>query len=164
MSSLIFPRNQVKKEYLEILAKNNIKSYRGNESNWIYSSKMSFILKRGFRLLDSYINITGSNTYDLNEIKKEFPYNIPSSCFLRPVKSNNSILKRLKIKRIKSQMTYAAKNDKLFHIWWHPHNFGNDIEANISFLKEILSHFLFLKDKYNMCSFNMVEVSKILKN
>ena len=37
--------------------------------------------------------------------------------------------KKLKMKRIKAQMTYAAKNDKLFHLWWHPHNFGNDIES-----------------------------------
>ena len=163
MSSLVFPRNQVKKEYLQTLAKNNIKSYRGNETNWIYSVKMSFLLKRGFRLIDSYFNITGSNTYDLKNIKKEVPYNIPSSCFLRPVKCKNSLFKRLKMKRIKNQMTYAAKNDRVFHLWWHPHNFGNDIEANILFLKEILNHFIFLKEKYNMCSLNMNEISKKLE-
>ena len=119
---------------------------------------MNFLLKRGFRLIDSYLNITGSNTYDLNEIKKESPHNIPSSCFLRPVKFNGSLLKRLKMRRIKAQMTHAAKYDKLFHLWWHPHNFGNDIEANILFLKEIFNHFVFLKKKYNMCSLNMKEI------
>ncbi len=160
MTSLVFPRNQVKKEYLKILTKNNIKCYRGNETNWIYRKKMSLLLKRGFRLIDSYLNITGSNTYELKDIKKEFPYNIPSSCILRPVKFNDSLLKRLKMKRIKSQMTHAAKYDKLFHIWWHPHNFGNDIEANILFLKEIFKHFVFLKNKYGMCSLNMKEISE----
>lgn len=160
MSSLIFPRNQVKKEYLKILTKNNIKSYRGNETNWIYSIRMNFLLKRVLRLIDSYFNITGSNTYDLKTIKNSIPYNIPSSCFLRPVNSKDSLFKKLKMKRIKAQMTYAAKNDKLFHLWWHPHNFGNDIEANILFLKEIFKHFVFLKKKYNMCSLNMKEISK----
>ena len=57
-------------------------------------------------------------------------------------------------------MTHAAKNDQLFHLWWHPHNFGNDIEANMLFLKEILKHFVLLKEKYNMSSLNMEEISK----
>tara|TARA_B100000795_G_scaffold164571_1_gene123785 strand:- start:2286 stop:3239 length:954 start_codon:yes stop_codon:yes gene_type:complete len=160
MTSLVFPRNQVKKEYLNILSKNNIKCYRGNETNWIYSIRMGALLKRGFRLIDSYFNITGNNTYDLREIKKTLPYNIPSSCFLRPVKSNNSFFKRIKMRRIKRQMSHAAKNNKLFHLWWHPHNFGNDIDANMLFLKEIFNHFLFLKKKYNMRSLNMKEISK----
>ena len=160
VSSIVFPRNQVKKEYLQILAKNNITSYRGNETNWIYRKKMSFLMKRGFRLIDSYLNITGSNTFDLKKIKKELPYNIPSSSFLRPVNSDDSLLKILKLRRIKNQMTHAAKNDQLFHLWWHPHNFGNDIEANMLFLKEILKHFVLLKEKYNMSSLNMEEISK----
>lgn len=163
MSSIVFPRNQVNKEYLKVLTKNNIKCYRGNETNWIYRKKMSLMLKRGLRLIDSYLNITGSNTYELKDIKKEFPYNIPSSSILRPVKANNSLLKRLKINRIKSQMTHAAKCDKLFHIWWHPHNFGNDIDANVLFLKEIFNHFDFLKNKYGMCSLNMKEIAEKLE-
>ncbi|MDB4770096.1 polysaccharide deacetylase family protein [Akkermansiaceae bacterium] len=160
LCSLVFPRNQIKKEYLNILTANGIKCYRGNERNWIYQEGMIFFLKRGFRLIDSYLNITGSNTYKLKDIQKGVPYNMPSSCFLRPVRSKDSLLKRLKMKRIKSQMTFAARNDKVFHIWWHPHNFGNDITANIFFLREILEYFVFLKNEYGMCSLNMNELCK----
>ena len=112
--------------------------------------------------MDSYFNLTGNNIYDIKKIEKKIPHNIPSSYFLRPVKSGKSLLKLFKLWRIKGQMTQAAKKDKVFHIWWHPHNFGNDIQANLSFLKEIISHFNFLKERYNMESLNMSEVSNLI--
>jgi peptidoglycan/xylan/chitin deacetylase (PgdA/CDA1 family) len=160
MSSIVFPRNQVNKTYLGTLVENNIRCFRGNESNWINNLDMKFFLKRGFRLLDSYLNLTGSNTYDLNKIGEKLPHNIPSSYFLRPVRAKKSLLKFLKLRRIKGQMTYAAKNDKVFHLWWHPHNFGNDIHANLLFLKDIISHFRILERRFNMESLSMSEISK----
>ena len=59
-------------------------------------------------------------------------------------------------------MTYAAKNNELFHLWWHPHNFGKDIFNNISFLNKILEHYNTLQFKYGMKSFNMKEVAHLI--
>ena len=42
-------------------------------------------------------------------------------------------------------MTYAARNNLTYHLWWHPHNFGVHQNENFSFLEEILSHY----DKLN---------------
>jgi len=158
MTSIVFPRNQVNPEYLKILSKNNISTYRGNPTNWIYRLKTNSLLTRSLRLLDSYVNITGNNTYELD--KNELPYNIPASYFLRPVITKLWLLERFKMKRIKNQMTHAARNGRLFHLWWHPHNFGNDIQANLVFLEEILNHFKVLKDKYDMKSYSMKEMFK----
>ena len=158
MSSIVFPRNQVNPEYLNILSKNNIQTYRGNPTNWIYRLKTNNLIIRALRLLDSYVNITGNNTHEIN--KNKLPYNIPSSYFLRPVIPNALLLEKLKMKRIKNQMTHAASNGRLFHLWWHPHNFGNDLQANLILLKEILNHFKLLKDKYDMKSYNMKEIIK----
>ena len=157
LKSLVLPRNQINQEYIKTIKDSGIKYYRGNELNWVSNFKFNIILKRLFRLLDCYINITGPNTYKVNEIKNNFPYNIPSSRFLRPVSAKKSILKYLKLRRIKKQMTYAAEKDQLFHLWWHPHNFGNDVEGNILFLEKIFKHFLILKKKYSMKSLNMSE-------
>ena len=60
-------------------------------------------------------------------------------------------------------MTYAAKNNELFHLWWHPHNFGKDIETNMVFLMKILEHYKKLNVNYNMQSLNMGEVAELLK-
>ncbi len=63
----------------------------------------------------------------------------------------------MKIRRIKREMSYAAKHKKNYHLWWHPHNFGNDIESNRAQLIEILSHFKMLREQYNFTSVNMID-------
>lgn len=163
--SLVFPRNQWNESYLEALKELNIKSYRGNENHWIYSAQNGddeTLLKRAFRLLDSYINITGHHTYNLDTCVKTNPANIPASRFLRPYSKKLEILDKLKIRRIKKSMTYAAKNNEIFHLWWHPHNFGTNLEKNILMLEEILIHYKVLENKYGMVSRNMKEI--VLEN
>ncbi len=164
--SLVFPRNQWNKEYLTVLSDLNILCYRGNESSWIYNAvneEDESKTRRAVRLLDSYLNISGHNTYTLKELAVDTPFNIPSSRFLRPVSKKLSFAEPLRLRRIKKAMTYAAKNKELFHLWWHPHNFGADPESNIAFLDEILKHYKFLENKYGMTSLSMHEISTLLK-
>jgi len=161
LKSLVFPRNQWNEDYLSILNKMGIKSYRGNESGWMYKAsegKGENIFKRAFRLLDAYINVSGHNTYDLLECKTTEPFNFPSSRFLRSYSKKLSTLDWLKLCRIKDSMTYAAKHNEVFHLWWHPHNFGVNTDKNMQLLTEIIKHFSHLKKKYGMVSMNMGEM------
>jgi hypothetical protein len=57
-------------------------------------------------------------------------------------------------------MSYAAKKNKNYHLWWHPHNFGEDVENNKKQLLEIIEHYKFLKEKYNFSSANMIDLAK----
>ena len=66
--------------------------------------------------------------------------------------------------RIKRQMTYAAENGRLFHLWWHPHDFGLNTDKNLANLKEILEHYEFLNQKYGFESKNIGEVAEICIN
>ncbi|WP_299523357.1 polysaccharide deacetylase family protein [Winogradskyella sp.] len=166
IKSLVFPRNQFNNEYLEIIKSLGITSYRGNESAWFYNYEFGQEekpTKRAFRLLDSYLNISGHNCYSLEEIGKKEPYNIPSSRFLRPYSSKLKMFEGLRLQRILKSMTYAAKNGKVFHLWWHPHNYGTDQKENFIFLNKILSHYVFLKEKYNFESLTMNKLSELLK-
>ena len=61
-------------------------------------------------------------------------------------------------------MNFAAKKGLVYHLWWHPHNFGSNIESNISFLEKILVHYRKLKTEFNFESVNMGRLSKELKN
>tara|TARA_B110000003_G_C16618896_1_gene522336 strand:+ start:582 stop:1559 length:978 start_codon:yes stop_codon:yes gene_type:complete len=164
LKSYVFARNQLNPQYLKVLKKYGFTSYRGNESKWFYNKNKksnNTIIARMFRGIDHYINVTGHNTYSLKECKNgKDLYKIPSSQFLRINNGNFAILNELKLKRVKNSMKYAAINDRLFHLWWHPHNFGNDIEYNMDFLRKILSYYNVLKDKYNFQSLNMGEISK----
>ena len=54
-------------------------------------------------------------------------------------------------------MTNAAKKQSLFHLWWHPHNFGINQEENLYLLADILTHFKKLKKLYGMKSMTMNE-------
>ena len=61
------------------------------------------------------------------------------------------------IKRIKKGMTNAAKKKENYHIWWHPHNFGDKIDQNIKNIDLIFSHYEKLKDNYGFVNKKMNE-------
>jgi hypothetical protein len=119
--------------------------------------------KRLCRLLDNYVNISGHNCYSLENLKREPVLNLPASRFLRPYSKKLSFPDGLRLRRIKNDMTYAAKYGKIFHLWWHPHNFGANMEANFKFLKKILEHYQYLHDKYGFESCSMSDIVKCVK-
>lgn len=163
--SYVFPRNQINNEYLPTCFETGIECYRGNETSWIYkerSDTRESIFRRGLRLLDSYINISGHNCYHLKKITGEI-LNIPASRFLRPYSNKLRIFERLKIKRILSDITYAAKNGQVYHLWWHPHNFGQNSDKNLENLEIILKHFRKMKNQNEMQSINMGEAASEIK-
>jgi len=164
--SIIFPRNQSNIEYLEVCKKYGIEIFRGNENHFIYSSKSNRKennLIRILRFLDSYFNITGFHCYDTEEMRNTIPINIPSSRFLRPFSPKLYFLEKLKLIRIKNAMTYAAKNNLVYHLWWHPHNFGINLEQNINLLNNILSHYKYLSNKFNFESITMQKLAEKIK-
>lgn len=166
LKSIVFPKNQYNKDYIEVCHKYGITSFRGSEKSLIYESSNSregrTPIKRALRLMDAYINITGYHCYRLDKIKESFPYNIPSSRFLRPYSEKLRFLEQLKFLRIKNAMTHAAKNNLVYHLWWHPHNFGRYRKENIRFLEKILKHYDFLNKKYVFTSLTMNELSNKL--
>ena len=165
IKSLVFPRNQWNKEYLSILKTHNITSYRGNEKGWMYrdgDGPSKTLLKRMFILADTYFNLSGSNSYSLSEVVEAMPYNIPSSRFLRLVPDKYSFLKEVRKKRITNAIKQAAKKNEVFHLWWHPHNFGANLAENLKFLESILSYVANMKEQYGVQSLNMGEVSELV--
>jgi Polysaccharide deacetylase len=167
ITSIVFPRNQINSEYLGICAKHGITSYRGIEKHWMYSTINTKQLEnpfyRGFRLLDNYINISGFNTNSITILKKETPLvNIPSSRFLRPYNKLLRHLEPLKVSRIKKGMTYAAKNNEVYHLWWHPHNFGDNMDDNFRILEQLFKHYKFLNNSQDFKSETMTGLSKIV--
>ncbi|TJY33437.1 polysaccharide deacetylase family protein [Pontimicrobium aquaticum] len=166
IESIIFPRNMINKEYLELCYKNGITSYRGTEKAYIYNIDPKSIfykwqLFRILRVVDGYLNITGHNTYNVKNInKKDHTINIPSSRFLRPFSPKLKAFEWLKLRRIRKSMKHAAKNNELFHLWWHPHNFGNDIDKNIENLEKVFVDYKKLNSKYNFSSVTMTSLAK----
>lgn len=167
LTSLVFPRNQFNNEYLKICADLGIICYRGNEQSWLYQAKnagQENSIRRALRLLDSYLNISGHHGYSDEYMSSQYPINIPASRFLRPYSKRLNFLESMRLNRIKSGMTHAAKNNLTYHLWWHPHNFGKHQNENFLFLEKILEHFEVLRNKYNFQSITMSALASQLLN
>ena len=160
VKSIVFPRNQYAPEYIDCLNRLGINSFRGNSKHWLYKNghftKVG-LAGRVLRFVDFYFPIT-SNIYNQKNFRKRNSLlDIPSSTFLRPWSKKLSLFESQRIKRIKELMTNAAKNELLFHLWWHPHNFGINQEKNLYLLSDILDHYKKLEKLYGMKSMTMNE-------
>lgn len=154
LRSIIFPRNQVSEEHLIICRKYGFTHYRGNINSYLYKARKTasrYTLAGALRLLDTYINISGHHCFKPTN-KENGLKNIIGSCFLRPYSSKLKKLEKLKLARIKSSMLYAATHNQTFHLWWHPHNFGLNLQENIQELEEICKYYKKLKETYNFTS------------
>lgn len=163
LKSLVFPRNQWSSECLLILKELGISSYRGNEKHWMYqplSEKKITFIRRIIKQLDAVINLSGFNTYPIKTSQQQ-PINIPASRQLRSHGKWLSFLDRAKLKRICDAMEHAAKQGEVFHLWWHPEDFGVQTESRIIFLEKILKKYQQLQNQYGMQALNMAEISTI---
>ena len=166
ITSIVFPRNQINPDYLPICADMGIKAYRGHHPHWIYKGdplgkKPNFMVK-SLRFLDLFFNILGHSAFSITDIPQEMPINIQASRFLRGYAKRLRFLKGWRLKRIKADLTYAAKKGLVYHLWWHPHDFAMHKDEKLLLLKNILEHFISLKEKYGMESLNMRELSQKL--
>lgn len=163
LNSLVFPRNELNNEYLHVCKKLDIKSVRSNPSSWYWNlNGGDNVFKRILRILDSYFKIDRSNIVPLSSLNKSksVPHLIPASRFLRPW-SKMFILNKMRMKRVLEEMTYAAKNKSLYHLWWHPENFGENPKKSLQDLRIILNHFAYLRNQYNMTSLNMEDIHNV---
>ncbi|WP_217426499.1 polysaccharide deacetylase family protein [Candidatus Methylobacter favarea] len=162
-TSIVFPRNQVRDEYLKVLVNAGFTAYRGNQDHWMYrdghlGSVSYFTARRLIRAVDAVIPLIGNHTFLLpSGIPTGQLINIPASRFLRPV-SGHSCIDKLHLNRIKRGMLEAARTNRAFHLWWHPHNFGLSPEANLVNLEKLLKYYCKLNHEYGMQSFSMREL------
>ncbi|MGB8704912.1 MAG: polysaccharide deacetylase, partial [Gillisia sp.] len=62
------------------------------------------------------------------------------------------------------EMSLAAKNNEIYHLWWHPHNFGENPKESLNDLRTILRHYKSLQKENNFQSVNMEELGSSIKN
>jgi peptidoglycan/xylan/chitin deacetylase (PgdA/CDA1 family) len=165
LRSLVFPRNQWNPDYLAVLAEHGFAAYRGNEHGWLYAATHhggQNAVRRMGRLLDSYVNLSGHHTYALESCAGSRPLNFPASRFLRPCNPRLAWLEGLRLRRITRAMRHAARRHEVFHLWWHPHNFGVDTDRNMRFLERVIEEFEHLRSAEGMRSLGMAELADVL--
>jgi hypothetical protein len=165
LKSLVFPRNQFNEEYLSICNEFGITSVRTNPDIWYwsYADNAGGIMKRFFRAGDAYLKFQPIKTQYLKDIKTDrLPLHLPATRLYRAWRPGKSIENKLKMRRILNEMTNAAKKGAYYHIWWHPHNFGNNPQECLAELKVILNHYSDLHSKYGFQNMTMAELTNHL--
>ncbi|TXD56687.1 polysaccharide deacetylase family protein [Polaribacter sp. IC066] len=166
LNSIVFPKNQINESYLSLCKKYGITSYRGTENSFLYKPKAqgeTALSTRFLRFLDSYVNISGSNIYKPKDLNKGEIINIPSSRFLRPFNKKLHFLENYKIRRITNGIKKAAETNSIYHLWWHPHNFGKNLEENFKNLEKIFMVYNEVNKNNNYSSVTMSKAHDLIK-
>lgn len=165
LKSLVFPRNQVQLEYLKICKELGITNVRSNPKSWYWKDTTSeSLLPKLSRTADAYFPL-GKKSYGIEAFGNDstLPLTHRASRFLRPYEESG-ILRHLKLARIKKEMTIAAQNNKVYHLWWHPHNFGANPEESLQDLSKILTHYRHCRQQFDFQSATMAELGEIFLN
>lgn len=152
IKSLVFPKNQVNPDYLDACREAGITSYRGD---YIPSDRIKLV-----RLA------TLENLTTFERIASGFPFNIQGSLFFPPFAGglSNRVRDELQIRRIFYELAHAAKHGQVFHLWWHPDNFGANLAENLARLRRVLVRYESLRARYGMENPTMGELAdRLLK-
>jgi peptidoglycan/xylan/chitin deacetylase (PgdA/CDA1 family) len=164
--SIVFPRNQFHPGYEDLLKQAGITSYRGNETNWMYRPRrrsQETLTVRAPRLLDHYVSLSGSKVVPWSEVLQlNGLCNVRSSMFLRPYSERRRSFELARHRRIAGGIQAAAEQRGIFHLWWHPHNFGAQTDQNLEFLRRVLDVFAECRSKQGMQSLSMAGVADLL--
>jgi hypothetical protein len=160
LESIAIPRNQFNPGYRSLLAQAGLTCYRGNQSAWMYrpaAGVRAGLAGRAMRFLDSYAPVEAALTRWEDVPGPDGLCNVPASLFLRPYAGR--ALESLKHRRIARCLRRAATTGSIFHLWWHPHNFGTHTRENLAFLRGILEEFDRLRERHGIMSLSMREVT-----
>jgi len=164
LRSIVFPRNQINPEYLKLLPKYGIVCYRGVSSGWMHRARPRHeetLRVRAARLIDQYVNLSGTGSTEWRDIPvSDELCNVPASLFLRPYSPRMRAMDAIRLARIVGAIRMAARSKAIFHLWWHPHNFGDYTAENLKFLRAILVEFSRCRSEYGMASMSMQEVAE----
>ena len=162
--SIVFPRNQMAADHLAVCRDVGLTAYRGNPDHWAYrarpreSAQASAL--RAVRLADAYLPLTGTHSHP--DGAAALPANVPGSRYLRPWNRTLRRLEPLRLRRITAELEHAAATRGVFHLWWHPHDFGVHLAENMDFLRRVLIAFARVRERDGMQSLSMAEAARRL--
>lgn len=159
LKSLVFPRNQFNPSYVEVCELHHIKTVRTNPIAWYWdASSPDTLTTKLVRTGDAYFPL-GKKSYALGTIQPSTVVEQAASRFFRPQHSQN-LFNTARIHRIKNEIIQAAKNGEVYHLWWHPHNFGVDSAGAMKALNQLLQVFQHCQQTYGMESLSMHEFAQ----
>jgi peptidoglycan/xylan/chitin deacetylase (PgdA/CDA1 family) len=165
LTSLVLPRNQWNPAYEAAVLELGFKSIRGPQRAWGHRARQrgkQTFLHRGARLADTYVGMSPPPTTDWQDVLRPSGLcDVPASAFLRPYDPGRKRLEPLRLARLRSGLRHAAHHGRIFHLWWHPHNFSQHRSENVALLQKVLNEFDTLARAEGMQSLTMAEAAAI---
>jgi peptidoglycan/xylan/chitin deacetylase (PgdA/CDA1 family) len=160
LRSIVFPRNQRNPAYDAVLRECGITTYRGNPRSAMWriddADQSDRQHRRASRWLDAYVPFAGHHTIKWHEIPQPNGLcDVRASAFLRPYDPRVRALETTRMQRLRAAVRWAAQRGEVFHLWWHPHNFGVHLEQNLALLRAVLHEFARCRERYDMRSLTM---------
>lgn len=159
LESIVFPRNQVNRAYLGACRDAGLRAYRGNPPSALYEGDRWW--QRIGRLVDAYLPVAGDTSWTPAPTRTE-PIDIPASRFLRPYAPRARLLEPLRLHRLLRDLRRAARGGRVFHLWWHPHNFGVHLDENLAVLRRVLQEVVRLRIDEGLRCLSMGELAREL--
>lgn len=163
LRSICFPRNQHNPLFEDVLLELGLTCYRGNRESWMYRpspwSTYTSPHRRAGRLLDAYVPLSRSRSQQWDTLQGSRGLcNVRASAYLRPYSPRLRRFDLRRLGRIAAELEATAIQRGVYHLWWHPEDFGTYTEKNLDCLQEVLGVFTKMRDKYGMQSMSMSEV------
>jgi len=159
IKSYVFARNQVNADYLPLLFEQGITVYRGVSGLEPYKAvdfqQQRRLRHRAARLLDSLVDVYGPQSVDWPSEGR--PACLEPSRYMQRCRTFLVPFRALAVRRMIGQMQSAARQRRIFHIWWHPEDFTTGGDLNLSVLRQVLEAFHELRQRNLMTSLSMAE-------
>lgn len=161
ITSIVFPRNQCEAGAVAICRERGLTAFRGTERAWHRRPRRGYpspLPARALNLLDSYVTVGSHHLADAAD--HGGIVDVPASRYLRPWSGARARLEPQRLRRIRTAMTAAARRGRIFHLWWHPHDFGARPDENLAVLASVLEHFAALRAEHGMQPATMRDVAE----
>jgi peptidoglycan/xylan/chitin deacetylase (PgdA/CDA1 family) len=162
LRSWVWPRHQVRPEWLPDLAGAGFVAHRGPPVHRWYApapGRQGGPAVRAGRLLDAYLPLTGPGAHAWTALHRRHGVtNVPESRFLRPP---GRVLEALRVRRVVRALRHAAVHGQVLHVWWHPHNLAVDPDAGLAAVGALLDAYDEARDAFGMASLTMAEAAAV---
>ncbi|HYR08004.1 MAG TPA: hypothetical protein VEQ60_09555 [Longimicrobium sp.] len=162
LRSIAFPRNQHNPAYDDLLRDAGIVCFRGAQAGWMYrpAEGLGSPAERAGRMADAYLPLARRETLSWDRVARpDGLCNVAACRFLRPYTPRLRRLEDVRLRRVTGGLRRAAERGEIFHLWWHPHNFGTHLDENLDFLRRVLDRFATFRGTHGMQSLTMAQTA-----
>jgi len=157
--ALVFPRNQYSNEVIRVAGEEGFSVVRTNPKDWFWGEvEHENLLKKVFRTGDTLFNLGKRTSFERPHVFEGVNM-VPASRLMRPFR-NGSIFNQRRVSRIKEELGMALIKNEIYHLWWHPHNFGTYPTENLLILEELLKWIGSKKMSVGLQSLTMTEAAR----